>query len=105
MGRKPEGEQPLTGAERQARYRARLAEVAAPVPPAPPPRPRHLTRIERWDAHTGGLVALQAEYADWLDAMPPATRDSPTGQLLQAIVDLDLDELLAIQLPRGFGRD
>ena len=105
MGRKSQGERPLTGAERQARYRARRADMPAPIPPASRPRPRRLTRIERWDAGVGGLVALQAEYAAWLDAMPEATRDSPTGQLLQAIVDLDLDELLAIQLPRGFGRD
>jgi len=29
----------------------------------------------------------------------------PTGEALQAIVDLDLEELLAIQPPRGYGRD
>jgi hypothetical protein len=51
------------------------------------------------------LVALQAEYAAWLEALPEATRDGATGEALQAIVDLDLDEILAIQPPRGFGRD
>jgi len=29
----------------------------------------------------------------------------PTGEALQAIVGLDLEELLAIQPPRGYGRD
>jgi hypothetical protein len=48
---------------------------------------------------------LQAEYAAWLQALPEATHDSPTGQALQAIVELDLDELAAIEPPRGFGRD
>ena len=51
------------------------------------------------------LIALQAEYAAWLEALPEATRDGATGEALQAIVDLDLDEIVAIQPPRGFGRD
>jgi hypothetical protein len=48
---------------------------------------------------------LQVEYAAWLQALPEATHDSPTGQALQAIVDLDLDEIAAVEPPRGFGRD
>jgi hypothetical protein len=51
------------------------------------------------------LVALQTEYAVWLDALPEALRDGATGEALQAIVDLDLDELTAIEPPRGCGRD
>jgi hypothetical protein len=108
MGRKPEGDQALTGAERQARYRARLASTTPPPPSpsrAPPARTRAMPRPQQWDAALATFVRLQAEYGAWLDAMPEATRDSPTGQALQAIVDLDLDELLAIRPPRGFGRD
>jgi hypothetical protein len=48
---------------------------------------------------------LQTEYAAWLDALPEALRDSATGVALQAIVDLDLDDLVAIEPPRGYGRD
>jgi hypothetical protein len=48
---------------------------------------------------------LHAEYARWLEALPEATHDTATGEALQAIVDLDLDEIIAIQPPRGFGRD
>src|SRR6266852_3920700 len=51
------------------------------------------------------LVALQADYAHWLDALPDATRDGATAEALQAIVDLDLDDIIAAQPPRGFGRD
>jgi hypothetical protein len=51
------------------------------------------------------LRAVQAEYATWLDSLPQATRSSPTAEALQTIVDLDLDELSAIEPPRGFGRD
>jgi hypothetical protein len=32
-------------------------------------------------------------------------RDSATGEALQAIVDLDLDELASVEPPRGFRRD
>jgi hypothetical protein len=70
-----------------------------------PTRPRNASRVQRWHAAVGKIVALQAEYAAWLQALPEATHDSPTGQALQAIVDLDLDEIVAIEPPRGFGRD
>jgi hypothetical protein len=51
------------------------------------------------------LLALQAEYAAWLDALPETLRDGATGAALQAIVQLDLDELTAVVPPRGYGRD
>jgi hypothetical protein len=101
-GRKPQGDRALTGAERQARYRARHAAM---------PRVRYRrpadrrSRPQRWHDAVAELVALQAEYRDWLEALPEATRDSATGEALQAILDLDLDELVAIEPPRGFGRD
>jgi hypothetical protein len=107
MGRMPGGEQALTGAERQARYRLRLGLAAdQPQAKAAPPRavrPRALSR--RWDDTVAGLVALRAEYARWLDALPEATRGTATGEALQAMVDLDLEEITAIRPPRGFGRD
>jgi len=37
--------------------------------------------------------------------MQEQLRESPTGEALQAIVDLDLSELEAIDPPRGYGRD
>jgi hypothetical protein len=48
---------------------------------------------------------LQAEYAAWLSVLPETLRDGATGDALQAIVDLDLDDLVAIEPPRGYGRD
>jgi hypothetical protein len=48
---------------------------------------------------------LQAEYAAWLDVLPEPLRDATTGEALHAIVDLDLDDLIAIEPPRGYGRD
>ena len=104
-GRKPQGECALSGAERQARYRQRQA---GNCPPAPPPQPRSArrpSRPQRWRTAVAELVALQAEYARWLDSLPEALRDGATGELLETIVDLELDELVAIELPQGFGRD
>ena len=39
--------------------------------------------------------------------MPDHLRDTPTGQALEAIVELDLEAMETIQLPKpkGFGRD
>jgi hypothetical protein len=106
MGRKPQGPQALTGAERQARYRARHngpARVMARH--RPPTAARNAPRVRRWQAAGDELVALQAEYPAWLAALPEATRDGATGEALRAIIDLDLDEIMAIEPPRGFGRD
>lgn len=104
MGRRPEGDRASTGAERQARCRLRLATApAARVRPAA--KQRSPTRPRRWHTAVSELLALQAEYAAWLDALPEATRDSATGEALQAIIGLDLDEIAAIEPPRGFGRD
>ena len=102
-GRPPQGERALTGAERQARYRQRQAGRAAAVRPAHPLQRR--TRPQRWHAAVAELLALQAEYIAWLEALPEPLCESATGEALQAIVDLDLDELVAIVPPRGFGRD
>ena len=101
-GRPPQGERTMSGAERQARYRQRQAEGRAS--PARPKRPlRQPPRPRRWRAAVAELIALRAEYAAWLDALPEPLRESATGDALQAIVDLDLDELIAVEPPRGLG--
>jgi hypothetical protein len=107
MGRKPAGEKALTGAERQARYRLRASLVQQPASePAMRVRPRRGPSLSRrWNATVEALVALRAEYGRWLDALPEATRDSATGEALQAMADLDLEDIIAVQPPRGFGRD
>jgi hypothetical protein len=105
MPRTPEGTQALTGAERQARYRAHHHAPDAPPQPLRRTATRSVSRVRRWQTAVDTVVALQAEYAAWLAALPEATRDSATGEALQAIADLDLDELTAIVPPRGFGRD
>jgi hypothetical protein len=104
-GRQSEGEHALSNAERQARYRARHeAQQPAPVVRYRRPADRR-TRAQRWHDTVAGLIALQAEYAAWYDVLPHNLRDTATAAALQAIVDLDLDDLVSIEPPRGFGRD
>ena len=105
-GRKPQGDTAMNGAERQARYRARLAGRAIQPEPPPPAAPRRApSRQKRWDAGVTMLQAVQAECAGWLEAMPEALRDTPTAEALQVVIDLDLDEIATIKLPQGYGRD
>jgi hypothetical protein len=93
----------MTGAERQARYRAAHA-AGVPVIRTRRPADRR-SRIQRWNDAIIGLVDMQAEYDAWLDALPDNQQDSATAEALRAIVDLDLSELQEVEPPRGFGRD
>lgn len=103
MPPQPIGETAMTGAERQARYRA------ARITNAPLIRMRRPTdrrsRIQRWNDTIAAAVELQAEYAIWLDALPDNQQDSALADALRVIVEFDLSELQAIEPPRGFGRD
>jgi hypothetical protein len=93
----------MTNAERQARHRA-ARTAATPVIRYRRAADRR-SRAQRWRDAVAELLALQAEYAAWLDGLPDTLRNGATGEALQAIVDLDLDELIAIDPPRGYGRD
>jgi hypothetical protein len=103
MPRPSVNEMPMTGAERQARYRTARA-AGAPVVRTRRPIDRR-SRIRRWNDTIAAAAELQAEYAGWLDALPDNQQDSPLADALRAIVELDLSELQAVEPPRGFGRD
>src|SRR4051812_45753814 len=68
MPRQSIGETAMTGAERQARYRAAHLN-GAPVVRIRGPADRR-SRIQRWNDTIAAVVDLQAEYADWLDSLP-----------------------------------
>ena len=103
MPRKPIGDAPMSDAERQARYRAARA-VGRPATRTRRPAD-HRSRARRWQDSVAELVALQAEYEAWLQALPETLQDTATAEALHTICDLDLSELQAIDPPRGFGRD
>src|SRR6516164_8391708 len=113
MSRPRIGAAPMSSAGRQARPhgsspwaegpRARLHRQR-PALPAAPTR-RLAPRPARWAAATAILLRLQEEYRDWLDNLPPNLESSALADKLQTIVDLDLEELQAVDLPRGYGRD
>jgi hypothetical protein len=86
VGRQP----PLELAEQLAKTAVRVAVRGRP---------------KRWRDAVSELLALQAEYADWLSTLPDSLCDSPTAQALEAIVELDLLTLAEIDPPRGYGRD
>ena len=103
MPRKPLGERPMTDAERQARSRAARA-AGRPVIRTRRPAD-HRSRAKRWHDTVAELIQLQAKYAAWLDRLPETLQDTATAEALRAICDLELDELQAVEPPRGFGRD
>jgi len=103
MPRKSIGATAMTDAERQARYRAAHA-AGAPVIRTRRPAD-HRSRARRWRDTVAVLTELQAQYVAWRDALPANLQDGALADALQAICDLDLTELQAIDPPRGFGRD
>jgi hypothetical protein len=51
------------------------------------------------------LISLQEEYRAWFANLPASLEGSRLAEKLQAIADLDLEELQAIEPPLGYGRD
>src|SRR5215469_17390880 len=103
MPRKPLADIPMTNAERQARYRAARAADLRVIHHRRAVDRR--SRARRWHDAVAALLALQAEYRAWLEALPNNLQEGASAEALQAIDDLDLDELAAVEPPRGFGRD
>jgi len=93
----------MTPAERQVRHRARRRQHGRTTPTSP--APRISPRPGRWAAAVAALVKLQDEYRAWLENLLPNLEGSRLAEKLQAIADLDLEELQTIDPPRGYGRD
>ena len=94
-----------SNAERQRRYRARLA-AGEPIRrfTTVVASGRRRTRLRRWADAVEELRTLQAEYEAWRDGLPKSLAESRTAELLDGVCDLDVDAL-DVELPRGFGRD
>ena len=95
----------MTGAERQARYRAAHADGTPRLRYCRPADRRSMA--QRWRDAVSELLDLQDAYRAWLDRLPPnaAWSATATAEALRAICNLDLSELNSVARPRGFGRE
>ncbi len=93
----------LTNAEKQRRYRERLREGARPVRYRQAKDRR--SNPQRWREAVATLAELQAHYEEWREKLPESLHRTALGGKLQAITELDLDSLQAVEPPLGFGRD
>ena len=78
----------LSNAERQQRYRDRRKEQQPRVHYRRPQDRR--SRPQRWRDAVQTLVALQAEYQDWLESLPESLQGSAVAEKLEAICEYDL---------------
>jgi hypothetical protein len=97
----------MTDTEREARCHAPRA-TGRPITHIRHPAD-HRSRALRWRDTVAELVALQADYEAWLDALSGTLQDTATAEALRAIRDLDLGELQSIEplrasYPSGEGR-
>src|ERR1700732_4149857 len=112
-GPPPRGDRTATPAERSAAYRARRKATAAAAPTKPPVvvRYRRLaggrSRPERWADAVQTLEDMLDRFQEWRDNLPSSLGDGPTAEALDAVLELrgHVEDLQAVQLPIGFGRD
>ena len=111
-GPPPRGDHAATPAERSAAYRARRKVTAAAAPTKPVvvryrrPADRR-SRPERWADAVQTLADMLDRFQTWRDNLPSSLADSPTAEALDAVLELrgHVEDLQAVQLPKGFGRD
>ena len=99
MPAKPIGDKAMTEAERQARYRAAHAAGEPAVRYRRPAGRRG--RAARWDAAVAELAALQAEYQEWLDALPDGLQETATAErqkVLALVQRREIDAVLVTEL-------
>ena len=93
----------LTNAEKQRRYRARRREGLRAICYRRPQDRR--SNPQRWRDAIQTLVQLQEHYGEWLEKLPESLHGTVLGAKLQAITEVDLKALQAVEPPLGFGRD
>jgi hypothetical protein len=109
----PRGDRATTPVERAAAYRARRKATIAAAPTKPPvvlryrrPADRR-TQPQRWADAVQTLADLLDRFQQWRDNLPASLENSATAEALDAVLELRgyVEELEAVRLPRGFGRD
>ena len=112
-GPPPRGDRAATPAERSAAYRARRKAIgmAAPAKPLVVVRYRRpadrRTRPQQWADAVQTLADLLDRFQEWRDNLPASLANSATAEALDAVLELRgyVEELQAVVLPQGFGRD
>jgi hypothetical protein len=114
-GPPPRGDCAATPAERSAAYRARRKVVAAEaVPTKAPVIVRHRrpadrrSRPQQWADAVQTLGGSHGLVQEWRDHLPSSLANGATVEALDAVLDLHgyvEEELQAVELPKGFGRD
>lgn len=112
-GPAPRGDRAATPTERAAAYRARRKATLAAAPTKPPAVVRHrqspdrLTRAQQWADAIQTLADLLDHFQKWRNNLPANLESSATAEALDAVLELRgyVEELQAVALPKGFGRD
>jgi hypothetical protein len=111
----PRGDRAATPAERSAAYRARQkANADADATTNPPvivvryrrPADRR-SRSQQWADAVQTLADHMDRLQEWRDNMPASLANGATAEALDAVLELRgcVEELQAVELPKGFGRD
>ena len=111
-GPPPRGNRAATPAERSAAYRARRKATVAAAPTKPPAIVRYRrpadrrSRPQQWADAVQTLADLLDRFQEW-DNLPSSLANSATAEALDAVLELRgyVEELQAVDLPKGFGRD
>ena len=112
-GPPPRGDRAATPAERSAAYRARRKAAAADAPVKPPVVVRYRrpagrrSRPEQWADAVQALADLLDRCQEWRDKLPSSLANGATAEALDAVLELrgHVEDLQAVELPKGFGRD
>ena len=112
-GPPPRGDRAATPAERSAAYRARRKATVAATPTKPSVVVRYRrpadrrSRPQQWADAVQTLADLLDRFQEWRDNLPPSLANSATAEALDAVLELRgyVEELQAVELPKGFGRD
>ena len=112
-GPPPRGDRAATPAERSAAYRARRKVTVATASTKPPVVVRYRrpadrrSRPQQWADAVQTLADLLDRCQEWRDNLPSSLEDSATAEALDVVLELrsHVEDLQAVQLPKGFGRD
>jgi hypothetical protein len=65
------------------------------------------SRPQQWAAAVQTLADLLDQFQEWRDNLPSGLANSAMAEALDAVLELRgyVEELEAVELPKGFGRD